>query len=378
MKPAYRSSSSLPLIFLLFSLSSAHNPESRGNFKGCFSQVYAFGGSGTDTGNAHFLGALPGGDDSDSSSSPVGNSTSRLSDGRLVVDFLCEALSLPVLPPYKGPDAGSTNGVNFAVAGSTALSTDFYVSHNVSSLIWNSVPIGFQTQIEWFNTYLINAGCKGSDARSCKVDMERSLFWIGEMGVSDYISALHSSVPPPHLADMSARSVCKLLKALLDNGAKNVVVQGLPPVGCFPAYMSSNSQQKLDYMGCVATANKGVMDHNQILQHKLKTFRKLYPKCSILYADYWNAYLTILMNPKRHHIEETFKPCCSHEGKFTFDLPSLSGSINTSICKDPQNFISWDGIHLTEAMNKNLADLFLNQGFCRPSFSELVRSKRIT
>lgn len=340
-------SSPLPFVFLFLLLSSARSTSHEaatklhGNYKGCFSKVYSFGGSETDTGNAHFLGILP----DDTSARGVGNSTSRLSNGRLVVDFLCEALSLPLLSPYKRPSADTSHGLNFAVAGSTPLSAGF----------------------------LMKTGCKGNNAssRSCKADMEKSLFWIGDTGVSDYINALRSSIPLRDLADTSVRSVCKLLKTLLDNGAKHIVVQGLPPVGCFPVYTSSNPQQRHDHMGCVATANIGISNHNQILQHKLKRLHKLYPNSSILYADYWNAYLTILTNPKKHHIEETFKPCCSCEGQFTF------GSTCTSICKNPQNFISWDGVHLTEAMNKNLADLFLNQGFCRPSFNELIRSKRI-
>lgn len=169
------------------------------------------------------------------------------------------------------------------------------------------------------------------------------------------------------------------IQTLLDDGAKYVVVQGLPPVGCFPAYMSSNTRGSTDQMGCVASTNVGVMNHNLVLENELNKFRKLYPNSSILYADYWNAYLTILTNAKKHHMQETSKPCCtSAQGKFTFNLPFFSASLSTSVCKDPQNFISWDGIHLTEVMNKNLADLFLNQGFCKPSFSELVMNKRLS
>lgn len=205
-------SSPLPFVFLFFLLSSARSTSHQaatklhGSYKGCFSKVYAFGGSETDTGNAQFLGILP----DDTSARGVGNFTSRLTDGRLVVDFLCEALSLPLLSPYKRPSADTSHGLNFAVAGSTSLSAGFLVSHNNVS----SLPIGFQTQIEWFDKYLIKMGCKGNGAhsRSCKADMEKSLFWIGDTGVSDYINALRSSIPLRDLADTSVRSVCKLLK----------------------------------------------------------------------------------------------------------------------------------------------------------------------
>ncbi|MCD7451110.1 hypothetical protein HAX54_009558 [Datura stramonium] len=45
----------------------------------------------------------------------------QYSDGRLVIDFVAESLSLPFLPPYRDPKADKTYGVNFAVAGSTAI-----------------------------------------------------------------------------------------------------------------------------------------------------------------------------------------------------------------------------------------------------------------
>lgn len=130
----------------------------------------------------------------------------------------------------------------------------------------------------------------------------------------------------------------------------------------------------LDHMGCAAAVNAAVMMHNQILQRRLERFRSLYPHCHILYADYWNAYLTIKMNLQKYQFEEPFKPCCGAAGGH-FDLHSLCGSPGTVKCNDPSKYISWDGIHLTEAMNRKVTDLFLNQGFCQPSFTELVKSK---
>lgn len=198
--------SSAPLNAPHSSTTKSTSSQLHASFKGSFSQVFAFGGSETDTGNARLLGAVTG--------SGSSKSSDRLSDGRLVVDFLCNELSLPSPPPYKGPTAADCKtGVNFAVAGSTALSADFFRSHNLSSLLWKSVPAEFQTQIDWFDKYMMKEGCKGKDGgSSCKVDMAKSLFWIGEIGVSDYISALRSPIPLPQVADVSVKIVCNLLK----------------------------------------------------------------------------------------------------------------------------------------------------------------------
>ncbi|KAB5555952.1 hypothetical protein DKX38_006861 [Salix brachista] len=50
-------------------------------------------------------------------------STGRLSDGRLLIDFLCQSLNASFLSPHLDSLGGSrfTNGANFAVVGSSTL-----------------------------------------------------------------------------------------------------------------------------------------------------------------------------------------------------------------------------------------------------------------
>ncbi|KAK2972200.1 hypothetical protein RJ640_030745 [Escallonia rubra] len=379
----------LPLAFsflLLSSPSSAHNKTHksssssssssslRSSYKGCFSNVYAFGDSYTDTGNAHFLGTLP--SFTGSKNSPY--STNRLCDGRLVVDFLCDALALPPLPPYKATTTlNSTSGVNFALAGSTTLSRDFFANYKFGDFpLWKDVPLSIQTQIDWFNRFHTGIECKGKDADACRAKMKNTLFWIGEIGVSDYAINIGSSVSARYLTEKTVTNVCKLIQTLLDNGATYIVVQGLPPVGCFPLAVSACPVVQMSKAGCDVIVNSAIMIHNEILEKNLEKFQKRYPDRTIIYADFWNAYLTVLMNPPKFGFEDPFKACCgAGGGKYNFKSHSLCGSPGTSTCKDPSKYISWDGIHLTEAMYKQVADLFLNQGFCRPSFDQMVKNK---
>lgn len=157
------------------------------------------------------------------------------------------------------------------------------------------------------------------------------------------------------------------------------MVQGLPPVGCLPMDISLCPLQNLNKMGCAAAVNSAIMIHNQILQRNIENLRKINPNSTIVYADYWNAYLTILTNPKKYQIEEPFKACCGcgeSGSPLNFNKHKLCGSPGATVCKDPSKYISWDGIHLTEAMYKHVTDLFLNQGFCKPSFDELIKRKK--
>ncbi|KAK1575727.1 hypothetical protein Q3G72_007865 [Acer saccharum] len=377
-----------------FSASNTYNgsfsSSASSSYNGSFNKVFAFGDSFTDTGNAYLLGGLK--------SSFVGSllsysfkslnasqlSGNRQSNGRLVVDFLCDSLSIPYLPPYKQTKVNFSHGANFAIAGATSLSADFFNklknSNNAESanLMWKGIPSSFQTQLDWFNKFLQEKECNGKTADACKTDMENSLFWIGGMGRNDYARTLSSgsTFQIPRLKEMTVAYISKFLQTLAGKGAKYIVVQGLPPVGCSPLELFLSNSSDRDQMGCSSAINGIIMAHNELLQNMLADFQKKNSQCTVVYADYWNAFKTILANYKEFNFDEPFKACCgAGGGALNFNVKSTCGTYGTSSCKDPSRYISWDGIHFTEAMHRKVADLFLNQGFCKPSFDQLIKIK---
>jgi len=381
------------IILLSLSPSSAHTksrksmapapgpaPVSQVDYKGCFSKVYAFGGSYTDTGNAYLMGGFQSFIGKIFSMNPFGSTGHRQCNGRLVIDYLCDALSMPPLSPYKDSSSNFSNGANFAIAGSTALSSDFFSRFNIGSpgsLMWKSNPESFQTQIDWFHKFVAEKECMGKDEAACKAELENVLFWIGEIGGDDYSRLSGSSAATKQVTEQAVGHVYDLLKAMLDKGAKYVVVHGLPPSGCFPLHLTFCPLTDRDQNGCSKSANSVIMAHNELLQKKLEEIRNTYKDCMIIYVDYYRAYQTILTNLQKYQFQEPFKACCgSGKGPFHFDLHSLCGSIGTSTCKDSSQHISWDGLHLTETMHQHLADLFFNQSYCKPSFAELVKKKK--
>lgn len=65
-------------------------------------------------------------------------------------NVVAEALGLPHLPPYlalsKGQDV--KHGVNFAVAGATALDPQFFYQRKIGSVMWTNDSLS--TQLGWF------------------------------------------------------------------------------------------------------------------------------------------------------------------------------------------------------------------------------------
>ncbi|TXG56154.1 hypothetical protein EZV62_017467 [Acer yangbiense] len=361
------------------------------NYNGSFNKVFAFGDSFTDTGNAYLLGGLKStffgslfsrfANSFNSSSQLSGN---RQSNGRLVVDFLCDSLNIPYLPPYKQTKVNFSHGANFAIAGATSLSANFFnqLKNNNNAknanLMWKGIPSSFQTQLDWFNKFLQEKECNKMTGGACKSDMENSLFWIGGMGRNDYARTLGagSTFQIPRLKEMTVAYISKFLQTLTESGAKYIVVQGLPPVGCCPLELFLTKSTDRDNMGCASLINGIIKTHNELLQKMLANFQKKNTHCTVVYADYWNAYKTILENHNKFNFEEPFKACCgAGGGALNFNSKSTCGTSGTSACKDPSRYISWDGVHFTEAMHRTIADLFLNQGFCKPSFDTLIKMK---
>lgn len=301
--------------------------------------------------------------------------TNRYSDGRLVIDFVSQALSLPFLPPYRDSKADKSYGVNFAVAGSTAIIHSFFVENN---LTLNITPQSLETQLNWFNKFLESKGCNGSSTtRECQAVFDNALIWVGEIGANDYAYTLGSSVSSKTIQDLSIGSVTAFLKAMLSKGAKYIVVQGLPPTGCLTLAMSLASVDDRDEMGCVKSVNTQSHQHNTILQYKLTQLNHKFPHAFIVYADYWNSYSSIMKNASHYGFKELFKVCCgSGGGLYNFDVFDTCGSPSSnSSCQNPSQYINWDGVHLTEAMYKVVAESFINGAFSHPPFQYLIKMK---
>lgn len=72
------------------------------------------------------------------------------------------------------------------------------------------------------------------------------------------------------------------------------------------------------------------------------------------------------------------KACCGEGGgAYNFNPQVFCGNskvidgrtLSATACSDPHNYVSWDGIHATEAANKLVAYAILNGSYSHPTFS---------
>ncbi|EES02259.1 hypothetical protein BDA96_03G021300 [Sorghum bicolor] len=299
-----------------------------------------------------------------------GYPTGRCSDGRLVVDFIAQELGVPLLPPSKAKNATFHRGANFAITGATSLDTPFFVERGLGKTVWNSGSL--HTQIQWFQDMKPKL-CSSPD--ECRDLFRRSLFIVGEFGGNDYNSPLFAFRPiseahdfVPHVVESIGSGVEKLIA----EGAVELVVPGVLPIGCFPVYLSIFRKQADGYggrSGCIRDLNTLSWVHNAALRRKVEELRGRYPDVRIVYADYYTPAIQFVLHAEKYGmLKQTPRACCGAPGVgvYNFNLTSKCGEPGAYACPDPSNHWSWDGIHLTEAAYGHIAKGWLYGPFADP------------
>ncbi|PKI55226.1 hypothetical protein CRG98_024517 [Punica granatum] len=217
------------------------------------------------------------------------------------------------------------------------------------------------------NSYdaIYNFGDGESDTE-CDGYFKKSLFLVGEIGEVDYSFPLLMN-GDIQLAKTIVSPVVKRItdatRTLIQEGAVEVVVAGLLPMGCCPASMTSlltfaNSDNDFEETRCLKAPNEIARYHNKQLQLSLQTLSKDFPLAKIIYADYFNAGMLLYKRPQDFEFcSETLTACCGGGGPFNVNVSSWCGSPGSTVYPRPATFISWDGIHLTDAANGIIAKI---------------------
>ncbi|KAK6930770.1 GDSL lipase/esterase, partial [Dillenia turbinata] len=312
-----------------------------------FEAIYQFGDSISDTGNIGFINPMGPCSNLPYGKTQFGKGVGRCSDGLLMIDYITQALQHPLLPPYLQNSTETNHGVNFAVAGSTDLDTDFFKERNVT---WknsqNDRPI--HDQLNWFREHLNNSVCKTLMPTECARKLSKALFILGEIGFNDFNWPLKSGKTVTEMTSYIQPIVQKTTDAvreLIRQGAVRIVVPGLFPMGCFPLYLNHkgpNAVTLKDASGCLGPFNQLAKDYNKALQDALSLLGKENPNVFILYGDYYTAYESLLRNA----------PGLGEFPIQRFDDPLKSCAGN---CTNPSKYLIFDHVHPTQEAAKHLA-----------------------
>ena len=319
--------------------------------------VFNFGDSNSDTGGVAAIMGIR-------IAAPEGRAyfhhpTGRLSDGRVVLDFICETLNTHHLSPYMKPlGSDYSNGVNFAIAGATATPGD--------------TPFSLDVQIDQFIFY--RDRCNDSITRDepaplNMLDFERALYTM-DIGQNDITSILY--LPYDEVLAKLPHFVAEIRKAieiLHKNGARKFWIHGTGALGCLPAKlaMPRASDGDLDEHGCIAKFNNAAKRFNTLLSEACDDLRLLLKKSSIIFVDMFAIKYDLVANHTKHGIEKPLMTCCGHGGPpYNYDPKRSCMGDSKDLCKLGDKFISWDGVHFTDAANSIVASMAISGEYSVP------------
>ncbi|KAL0426082.1 UNVERIFIED_CONTAM: GDSL esterase/lipase [Sesamum radiatum] len=346
------------------------------NAKCAFEAMFIFGDSNSDTGG--FNAAFP------SQPSPNGMTyfnrpTGRATDGRLYVDFLAQGLGLPFVSPYlQSIGSDYRHGANFATAASTVLMP-------TTSLFVNGVsPFYLAVQINQMKQFKAKAEEFKSQGQTNlpQPDIFGKALYVIYIGQNDFTGFAGSAGAGgvKQYAPQIVSQVVSTVKELYSLGGRTFLVPNLGPVGCYPAFLVQfpHGSSDIDPSGCMMSHNNAVNEYNSMLKDALGQARQDLKDANLIYVDTNSVLLELYQNPTSHGMQHGTTACCGYGGgSYNYNQQVFCGyskvvngqTVTASACSDPQNYVSWDGMHLTEAANKIMASAILSGSHFDPPFS---------
>ncbi|XVF33227.1 hypothetical protein REPUB_Repub17cG0149900 [Reevesia pubescens] len=364
------------LLVMMAILSSCLSEDSKSKCQ--FKAIFNFGDSNSDSGG--FWAAFP------AQTGPFGMTyfkkpSGRATDGRLIVDFLAQALGLPFISPYlQSIGSDFRHGANYATLASTVLLP------NTSLFVTGISPFSLAIQLNQMKEFKAKVveyhseNRKGSTKLPSSDIFGKSLytFYIGQNDFTSNLNAIGIKGVEQYLPQVVSQ-IAGTVKELYQLGGRTFFVLNLAPVGCYPALLVQlpHKTSDLDKFGCLISYNKAVVDYNKMLKKALSQTRGDLPNASLIYVDTHAVLLELFQHPISHGLRYGTKACCGYGGgTYNFHQEVYCGNtkvikgtnVTASACNDPNNYVSWDGIHATEAANKLTTLAILNGSVFDPPF----------
>ncbi|KAJ0111180.1 hypothetical protein Patl1_02861 [Pistacia atlantica] len=330
-----------------------------------FPAIYNFGDSNSDTGgiSAAF----------EPIRAPYGEGffhkpAGRDSDGRLIIDFIAERLKLPYLSAYLNSlGADFLHGANFATGGSTIR------RQNETIFQYGISPFSLDMQIVQFNQFKVRTKDLYDEAKSDSDrnklprpgDFAKALytFDIGQNDLSVGFRTMNSDQLLAAMPDIVS-GLASAVTNIYQRGGRTFWIHNTGPIGCLPVnlfYVKSPPPGYLDQYGCVKTQNQMAVEFNKQLKDRVVKLRAELPDAAITYVDAYAAKYDLISNAKDLGYADPLKVCCGYHENYDHVWCGNSANINNTqvygaSCKDPSKFISWDGVHYTQAASQWVAN----------------------
>ncbi|KAF3557091.1 hypothetical protein F2Q69_00016954 [Brassica cretica] len=312
-----------------------------------FPAILIFGDSTADTGNNNYHSQavfkakhLPYGVDL-----PGHEANGRFSNGKLISDVIASKLHIKeFVPPFLQPnisDQDIVTGVCFASAGAGY--------DDRTSLSSKAIPVSKQPSM--FKDYI--ARLKGIVGDKKAMEIINNALVVISAGSNDFIWNFYD-IPTRRLEypdiygyqEFVLKRLDGFVRELYSLGSRNIVVGGLPPMGCLPVQMTTKMRNVMRF--CVEQENTDSVLYNQKLVKKLPEIEASLPGSKFLYANVYDPVMDMIQNPSKYGFKVTKKGCC---GTGYLETGFMCNVISKT-CPNHSDHLFWDSIHPSEAAYK--------------------------
>ncbi|KAL6658147.1 hypothetical protein ACP70R_003733 [Stipagrostis hirtigluma subsp. patula] len=345
----YNGGSGVPLLLFLF-VSGVGSALVAGAASPQAPAMFVFGDSLVDSGNNNFLRTLAKANFYPYGVDFAGGATGRFSNGKTVVDAICDLLNLAYPPAYTTPGlagAGLLGGANYASAGGGILDESGRFLGERYSL--EQQVLNFEDNLDEMRKTM-----QGDDMAEY---LAKSIVMM-VIGSNDYINnylrpPLYSSsfrYTPEQFADLLLNHYTRQILALRSLGLRKFVLASLGPLGCIP------NQRVLGLAlpgRCDDRANRAVGFFNRGLLALVEQLNAgdRSDGAIFVFGNVYDAIQDVLDNPGTHGFEVVDRACCG-VGRNAGVVSCLPLS---APCSRRRGHVFWDAFHPTEAVNLVLA-----------------------
>ncbi|KAH0895140.1 hypothetical protein HID58_057569, partial [Brassica napus] len=263
-----------------------------------------------------------------------------------------EYAKLPLIPPFLEPGDSQKKlcGVNFASAGAGALVETFQGS-----------VISLRTQLDHYKKverlWRIKFGKEESKKR-----ISRAVYLIS-IGSNDYSSPFLTnqslSFSMSQHVDIVIGNLTTFIHEIYKIGGRKFGFLNVPDLGCFPALRIL--KQKND--SCLRDASILASIHNKALSNLLFKMQRQVKGFKFSLFDMNKSLKLRMDHPSKFGFKEGEEACCG-TGKWrgVFSCGGKRIVKEYKLCENPDDYIFWDSLHLTQNAYKQFANLIWNGG----------------
>ncbi|KAE8701848.1 Cleavage stimulating factor 64 [Hibiscus syriacus] len=275
-----------------------------------------------------------------------------------------EKLGLPYLNAYLDSIGTSfRHGANFAAGGSCIQPKCGYGPFNLATQVSQFIHFKARTTA-LYNQLWLNRKIPPHRIDLPRPDEFSKAIYTLDIGHNDLAYGISST--SSRSENSSFHSSCAQ-PLLYGEGARVFWIHNMDPIGCFPfsVMIYQPKVHDLDRYGCVIPQIEMAKEFNRQLKDKVSELRTQFPLTAFTYVDVYSAKYALISDAERQGFVDPLMFCCGSYGSHGHHVDcgkKVNGTVYGSSCGQPWRYISWDGIHFTEAANMWVANRILNVG----------------